>query len=279
MLETLRAYGAGLLAEAGEQARAAAALAGYALRVAEQAAAGLQTSTGEVAAARRLDAEDATMRQALAWAMDHDRGRRAAAGGRAGAVVVPARPGGRPSTRCCARPPGAPPRAATGGAPRSSGSAGRRCTRPIWPGRWATSPRSATPSRDRGPSRALADCLAGRSVALREPGPDRRGGRGRPPLAGPGPGARLPGRGGAGPGGASASPLLTPATWTAPCGWPGRPSRSRPTSPAGSPGSCSYALTDVLIEAGDLAAAERRLRGGAGPVPGRGRPAEPGEAC
>ena len=28
--------------------------------------------TGEVAAARRLDAEDATMRQVLAWAMDHD---------------------------------------------------------------------------------------------------------------------------------------------------------------------------------------------------------------
>ena len=62
MLETLRAYGAGLLAEAGEQDAAAAALAGYALRVAEQAAAGLQTSTGELAAARWLDAEDATMR-------------------------------------------------------------------------------------------------------------------------------------------------------------------------------------------------------------------------
>ena len=72
MLETLRAYGAGLLAGAGEQDGAAAALAGYALGVAEEAAAGLQTSTGEVAAARRLDAEDATMRQVLAWAMDHD---------------------------------------------------------------------------------------------------------------------------------------------------------------------------------------------------------------
>ena len=73
MLETLRAYGAGLLAGAGEQEGAAAALAGYALRVAGQAAAGLQTSTAEeVAAARWLDAEDATMRQVLAWAMDHD---------------------------------------------------------------------------------------------------------------------------------------------------------------------------------------------------------------
>ena len=72
MLETLRAYGAGLLAAAGEQPAADAALAGYALGVAEQAAAGLETSTGEVAAARQLDAEDATMQQALAWAMDHD---------------------------------------------------------------------------------------------------------------------------------------------------------------------------------------------------------------
>ena len=72
MLETLRAYGAGLLAGAGEQEEAAAALAGYALRVAGQAAAGLQTTTGEVPAAYWLDAEDATMRQVLAWAMEHD---------------------------------------------------------------------------------------------------------------------------------------------------------------------------------------------------------------
>ena len=72
LLETLRAYGAGLLAEAGEDARAARALARYALRVAEQAAAGLQAGTGEVAAARWLDAEDATMDQVLAWAIDHD---------------------------------------------------------------------------------------------------------------------------------------------------------------------------------------------------------------
>jgi predicted ATPase/DNA-binding CsgD family transcriptional regulator len=71
MLETLRAYGAGLLAEAGE-GDAAAALAGYALRVAEDAMAGLTAGAGEVAAARWLDAEDATMRQGLEWAMQHD---------------------------------------------------------------------------------------------------------------------------------------------------------------------------------------------------------------
>jgi predicted ATPase len=72
MLETLRAYGTRLLADAGEQDEVAAGLAGYALRVAEDAAAGLGTGTGEVAAARRLDAEDAIMRQVLAWAMEHD---------------------------------------------------------------------------------------------------------------------------------------------------------------------------------------------------------------
>jgi predicted ATPase/class 3 adenylate cyclase/DNA-binding CsgD family transcriptional regulator len=72
MLETLRAYGAGLLDQAGERPEAEAALAGWALGVAGQAAAGLQTSSAEVAAARRLDAEDATTSQVLAWAMDHD---------------------------------------------------------------------------------------------------------------------------------------------------------------------------------------------------------------
>jgi predicted ATPase/DNA-binding CsgD family transcriptional regulator len=72
MLETLRAYGAGLLAEADEGDAVAAALAAYALRVAEDASAGLTASAGEMAAARSLDAEDATMRQALEWAMEHD---------------------------------------------------------------------------------------------------------------------------------------------------------------------------------------------------------------
>jgi non-specific serine/threonine protein kinase len=73
MLETLRTYGAGLLAVAGEEDAAAAALAGWALGVAEQAAAGLESSTGEADAARWLDAEDATVRQAMAWGMGHDR--------------------------------------------------------------------------------------------------------------------------------------------------------------------------------------------------------------
>ena len=72
MLETLRAYGAGLLTEFGEQDLARAALARYALGVAEEAAAGLTSITGEPAAARWLDAEDAAMGHALAWAVQHD---------------------------------------------------------------------------------------------------------------------------------------------------------------------------------------------------------------
>jgi predicted ATPase/DNA-binding CsgD family transcriptional regulator len=71
MLETLRAYGAGLLAEAGEVEAVAAAAAEYALRMAEDATAEL-AGDGEVAAARWLDAEDATLRHVLDWAMEHD---------------------------------------------------------------------------------------------------------------------------------------------------------------------------------------------------------------
>jgi predicted ATPase/DNA-binding CsgD family transcriptional regulator len=72
MLETLRDYGAGRLAEAGEQPGAAARLAGFALQVAEESAAELETSAGELASIRRLDAEDATVHQGLAWALEND---------------------------------------------------------------------------------------------------------------------------------------------------------------------------------------------------------------
>ncbi len=74
MLETLRAYGAGRLSAAGEQPAVAAKLAGYAAHVAAQAAEGMRTSVGELAATRRLDAEDATMQQALTWALEHEPG-------------------------------------------------------------------------------------------------------------------------------------------------------------------------------------------------------------
>ena len=72
MLETLRAYGGRLLAEAGERDDTAAVLAAHALQVAEEAAAGLLTSPGKLAAAHWLDAEDAIMREVLAWATEHD---------------------------------------------------------------------------------------------------------------------------------------------------------------------------------------------------------------
>ena len=165
MLDTLRAYGTGLLAGAGEDDGAAAALAGYALSVAEQAAAGRQTSTAEVAAARRLDAEDATMRHVLAWTTQHDaamalrlaialawwwflRGRLA---------------GGYPLLR----------ETADRAAPGSAGW----CAAQIWLGWTALYSADLAAALghftalcdavgDRPPSRALADGLCGRSVAL-----------------------------------------------------------------------------------------------------------------
>ena len=72
MLETLRAFGRERLAEAGEEQVTTAALTWYALKTAERAAAGLQTSTGELAAARWLDAETSTVEQALAWSLEYD---------------------------------------------------------------------------------------------------------------------------------------------------------------------------------------------------------------
>jgi len=169
MLETLRAYGAGLLAEAGEQPAAAAALAGYALEVAEEAAAGLQSGAGEVAAARWLDAEDATMRQVLAWALDHD----PAAGLRL--AVALARwwllrgraEGGYPLLR----------EAAGNAVPGSEGW----CAAQYWLGRMAIYSADLAGALahftalhevagERPPSRLLADCLACRSLTLMDLG-------------------------------------------------------------------------------------------------------------
>ncbi len=75
MLETLRAYAAQQLAEAGETVAAETALARYALSVATQAATGLEKSTGELAALRWLDAEDVTVQHALSWCLEQDPGR------------------------------------------------------------------------------------------------------------------------------------------------------------------------------------------------------------
>jgi predicted ATPase/DNA-binding CsgD family transcriptional regulator/transcriptional regulator with XRE-family HTH domain len=169
MLETLRAYGAGQLAEAGEQERAEAALARYALGVAGQAAAGLQAGPGESAAARWLDAEDATTRQVLTWAMVHD----AALALRLALALAPwwqlrGRLAGQyPLLRQAAEGAGA--------------ASGRWCAAQVWLG-WAawysadlaaalghfTAARDA--AADRPPSRALTAALAGRAMVLRQMG-------------------------------------------------------------------------------------------------------------
>jgi predicted ATPase/DNA-binding CsgD family transcriptional regulator len=71
LLDTLRAYGDGQLDDAGEQFAARAALARYAVGLAEQAATAMRTSLGEPSAVRWLDTEDATLRRALDWALGH----------------------------------------------------------------------------------------------------------------------------------------------------------------------------------------------------------------
>ena len=165
MLETLRAFGARLRAEVGEQDTVSAALAGYALRVAEEASAGLQTSAGEAAAARRLDAEDPTMRQVLAWAVDHDP-----------AVAL------RLAVALCwwwwlgARLPGQYALLSEVAGRAEPGSDGW-CAAQFWLG-WASTMSADLPRavghftaacdalQDRGPSRLLADVLEGRSTAL-----------------------------------------------------------------------------------------------------------------
>jgi tetratricopeptide (TPR) repeat protein len=72
MLETLRGYASGRLRQAGEDRRAAAALAAYALDVVEQATKQIVFHDQELPAALWLDGEAAAIRQALAWTLDHD---------------------------------------------------------------------------------------------------------------------------------------------------------------------------------------------------------------
>ena len=254
MLETLRAYGAGLLAAAGEQDGAAVALAGYAVEVAEQAAGGLQTSEGELAAARRLDAEDATMAQVLAWAMDHDagialrlaialapwwflRGRLAAQYALLGEVAGRVEPG---SAGWCAA------RFWRGTAARFSADMAAALGH-------FTAVRDAV--LDQGPSRMLADALVGRSTALRELGRiAEAAGDARSALAL----AREVGY----PGGEALAltELSQIAMHADDLGSAVRLARQAGQITVGIPGriarACTTGLAGALIEAGDLAAAE-----------------------
>ncbi len=152
MLETLRAYAAGLLCQAGEDEAAEAALAGYAAKLAAEAAVRLQAGITEVTSLRQLDAEDATVSRALAWAMDHDpvlcQGSRSpwSTGGRSG-VGWPVMRGCRP------RPSGTPRPAASNGAARACCLARPPCTLATRLRRWGISPPSATRSKMPGPPR------------------------------------------------------------------------------------------------------------------------------
>ena len=254
MLETLRAYGAGLLAAAGEQDGAAAALGRWAVEVAEEAEAGLQTVDGELAAARWLDAEDATMAQVLARAMDHDadvalrlavalapwwflRGRLAGQYPLLGEVARRAEPG---SAGWCAA------RFWLGTAARFSadlaGALGH-----------FTAVRDAV--RDQGPSRVLADALTGRSSALRELGRIAE-------AAGDARSALALAREADYPGGEALAltELSQIAMHADDLGNAVRLARQAGQITAGIPGRigrvCTTSLAGVLIEAGDLAAAE-----------------------
>jgi predicted ATPase/DNA-binding CsgD family transcriptional regulator len=169
MLETLRGYAAERLAETEEQAAATASMTAYALEVARQAAAGLDTSTGEVAASTWLDNEDATLHQALAWVTEHDLDA-------APRLAVALAPWWHLRGRSLAG------YALLAAAARKLAPAGEIwCAAQYWLGQLAlrtgnftgalghfTAVHDATAAR--GPSSALANSLAGRSGALRNLG-------------------------------------------------------------------------------------------------------------
>ena len=223
--------------------------------MAEEAAAGLQTRTGEREAARWLDAEDATMRQVLAWAMGHDpevalrlavalgwwwflRGRLAGQCPLLAEVTGYAEPG---SDRWCAA------QFLLGWAAEFSGDMAGAVEH-------FTALRDAVAGRP--PSAALADALAGRSYALRDLGQF-------PEAAGDARGALAVAREVGHPLGEVLA-LLDLALAAAAVGEVGeavRLARQAGQVPGDIPASiartCSMYLTEVLTLADDFAAAER----------------------
>jgi DNA-binding CsgD family transcriptional regulator/tetratricopeptide (TPR) repeat protein len=125
----------------------------------------LQTSAGEAAAAWWLDAEDSTMRQVLAWALDHD----PAVGLRLAVALAPwwllrGRLAGQYPLLCEV-------------AGRAEAGSEGWCAAQMWLGRAALSAAELAgalghftavldAAGDQGPSRVLADALAGRSSTL-----------------------------------------------------------------------------------------------------------------
>ena len=237
MLETLRAYGTRLLAQAGEQDQAQVALAGYAASVAGEAGAGLQVITGELAAARWLDAEDATMAHVLGWAVGHDldTAARLVTALSMWWVLRGRLAGQEPLLRELAG--------------RAEAGSEGWCAAEFWLARTAFDAADLPGALqrcvavidvigDREPSRLLVDCLDMQSAILSSlAGLRRRPRSAAAPWPWPGswvtrsarrlPRMPWPSRPG------------TTATWTMPSSWPGRPGRSR-TSPARPPG---YAAT------------------------------------
>jgi DNA-binding CsgD family transcriptional regulator/tetratricopeptide (TPR) repeat protein len=223
--------------------------------VAEEAAAGLQTRTGEADAARWLDAEDAMMRQVLAWAMGQDP-----------EVVLRLADALGWWWFLRGRLPGQCPLLAelTGYAAVGSD---RWCTAQFWLG-WAaefsadlagalehfTALRDAVAGRR--PSRALADALGGRSYALRD--------LGQFPEAAEDARLSLAVAREAGYPFGEVLALLDLALTAAAAddvGGAVRLARQAGQVPGDIPASivrgCSFVLTEVLIQADDVAAAER----------------------
>jgi predicted ATPase len=164
MLETLRGYGLDRLADAGESHSAHAAFVQQAVFVAERAASGMQTSAGELAAVQWLDAEDSALRRALAWALDN-------AQESASRLALALAPWWRLRGRLADAAPALQAAAGYARPGTESWSAAR-----YWLGQLAMSAGEFdiafghfTAVRDaiagRGPSRVLAECLAGRCVS------------------------------------------------------------------------------------------------------------------
>ena len=165
MLETLRGYGLDRLEDAGELEDARAAMARYAVGVAEQACAGMQAGSGELGGARWLDAEEAITRHAVSWAVDHDQ-----------AAAMRLTVGLFPWWRLRGRLADGEPSLRAAMEHAEPGSGGWCAARyrlgliAMGAGEFTTALGHFTAVRDaeadREPSPILSDCLAGRCVAL-----------------------------------------------------------------------------------------------------------------
>jgi non-specific serine/threonine protein kinase len=165
MLETLRGYGLDRLEDAGELQQAKASMARYAVGVVDQAAAGMRARSGELAAARWLDAEETIARHALVWALEHEQ-----------ATALRLAVGMAPWWRLRGRTVDGEPLLRAAIEHAEPGGGGWSAAH-YWLGLMAMAAGDFTTAldhftavrdaeADRGPSPALADCLTGCCVAL-----------------------------------------------------------------------------------------------------------------